>query len=42
VRQAIIDNDPYIFTHPELGAVAQARFDRIMAAFSRASQRTVV
>ena len=39
VRDAIIDNEPYIFTHPELGAVAQARFDRIMAAFERASQR---
>lgn len=39
VRDAIVDNEPYIFTHPELGAVAQARFDRIMAAFERASQR---
>jgi NADP-dependent 3-hydroxy acid dehydrogenase YdfG len=39
VRDAIVDNEPYIFTHPELGVVAQARFDRIMAAFERASQR---
>jgi len=39
VRDAIVDNEPYIFTHPELGAIAQARFDRIMAAFERASQR---
>jgi len=40
VRQAIIDNEPYIFTHPELAAVASARFERIMAAFERAGQRT--
>jgi NAD(P)-dependent dehydrogenase (short-subunit alcohol dehydrogenase family) len=40
VRDAIVDNESYIFTHPELAAVARARFDRIMAAFERASQRT--
>jgi NAD(P)-dependent dehydrogenase (short-subunit alcohol dehydrogenase family) len=40
VRDAIVDNEPYIFTHPELAAVASARFERIMAAFERAGQRT--
>ena len=40
VRDAVVDNEPYIFAHPELGTVAQARFDRIMAAFERAGQRT--
>jgi NAD(P)-dependent dehydrogenase (short-subunit alcohol dehydrogenase family) len=40
VRQAIIDNEPYIFTHPEYAAIASARFERILAAFERAGQRT--
>jgi NAD(P)-dependent dehydrogenase (short-subunit alcohol dehydrogenase family) len=39
VRDAIVDNEPYIFTHPELAVVASARFERIMAAFERAGQR---
>jgi NAD(P)-dependent dehydrogenase (short-subunit alcohol dehydrogenase family) len=40
VRQAIVDNEPYIFTHPEYETIARARFERILAAFDRAGQRT--
>jgi NAD(P)-dependent dehydrogenase (short-subunit alcohol dehydrogenase family) len=40
VRDAIVDNEPYIFTHPEYETIARARFERILAAFDRAGQRT--
>jgi NAD(P)-dependent dehydrogenase (short-subunit alcohol dehydrogenase family) len=39
VRQAIERNDLYIFTHPELGPAAKARFDAILAAFDEAASR---
>jgi hypothetical protein len=35
VVQAVKDNDLYIFTHPDLKAATQARFDRILAAFDK-------
>ena len=37
VRQGIVDNDLYIFTHPELKPIVRARFDRILAAFEKAA-----
>jgi NAD(P)-dependent dehydrogenase (short-subunit alcohol dehydrogenase family) len=38
VRRGILDDDLYIFTHPEFEAVFRARADRILAAFDRAGR----
>ena len=42
IRRAIEDDELYIFTHPEWGERARARFDRILEAFDRAAARTNV
>ena len=39
VRQAVIDEDLYIFTHPDTREIAQTRFDAILAAFDKCSAR---
>jgi NAD(P)-dependent dehydrogenase (short-subunit alcohol dehydrogenase family) len=39
VRRAVEDDELYIFTHPEWGSRAKARFDNILAAFERAKER---
>jgi NAD(P)-dependent dehydrogenase (short-subunit alcohol dehydrogenase family) len=37
VVEGVKDGDLYIFTHPEMKAATQARFDRIMAAFDKSA-----
>jgi NAD(P)-dependent dehydrogenase (short-subunit alcohol dehydrogenase family) len=39
VLLAIENNEPYIFTHPEMKAAVSARFDRILAAFDEVAIR---
>ncbi len=39
VRQAVIDDDLYIFTHPDTREIAETRFDAILAAFDKCAQR---
>jgi NAD(P)-dependent dehydrogenase (short-subunit alcohol dehydrogenase family) len=40
VRQAVIDDDLYIFTHPDTREIAQTRFDAILAAFDKCAARS--
>lgn len=42
VREAIEENEPYIFTHPEYEPIARARFERILASFERARTRSPI
>ena len=37
VLEGVRDNDLYIFTHPELRAVVEARFGRVLAAFDKSA-----
>ena len=37
VLEAVLDNDFYIFTHPEMRAAVEARFAAILAAFDKAA-----
>jgi NAD(P)-dependent dehydrogenase (short-subunit alcohol dehydrogenase family) len=37
VLEAVLDNDLYVFTHPELKAAVEARFANILAAFDKAA-----
>lgn len=37
VARAILDNDPYIFTHPDMRPLVEARFRRILEAFDKAA-----
>jgi NAD(P)-dependent dehydrogenase (short-subunit alcohol dehydrogenase family) len=39
VRHGILNDEPYIFTHPEFEPVVRARFERIMQSFQRAKER---
>lgn len=40
VRQAVIDDDLYIFTHRDTRETAQNRFDAIMAAYDKCEERS--
>lgn len=40
VRQAVLDDELYIFTHPDTQAAAQSRFDAILAAFAKCAERS--
>ena len=42
VVEAIRDNDLYIFTHPELKAATEARFQRILDAFDKSAKSPVI
>ena len=37
VLEAVTDNDLYVFTHPEMKAAVEARFQSILAAFDKSS-----
>ncbi|HLZ82712.1 MAG TPA: hypothetical protein VKQ54_04035, partial [Caulobacteraceae bacterium] len=37
VLEGVRDNDLYIFTHPELRPMVEARFERILAAFDKSA-----
>jgi NAD(P)-dependent dehydrogenase (short-subunit alcohol dehydrogenase family) len=39
VFEAVRDNDLYIFTHPDMRAFVEQRFERIMQGFDKAAQR---
>lgn len=39
VRQAVLDDDLYIFTHPDTRAIAEDRFRSILAAFDKCAAR---
>ena len=39
VRQAVLDDDLYIFTHPDTRALAEERFRSILAAFDKCAAR---
>lgn len=39
VRQAVLDDDPYIFTHPEIRVMAEKRFAAMMRCFDKAEER---
>ncbi len=39
VRQAVLDEDLYIFTHPETREIAETRFNAILAAFDKCANR---
>ncbi len=41
VRQAVLDDDLYIFTHPETREIAETRFNAILAAFDKCAVRGV-
>jgi hypothetical protein len=38
VVEAVKDNDLYIFTHPEMKAATEARFQRILDAFDKSAR----
>ncbi len=40
VRQAVIDDDLYIFTHPDTREIAEKRFAAILAAFDKCAARS--
>lgn len=37
VLEGVLDNDLYIFTHPEMRVAVEARFERILAAFDKSA-----
>jgi hypothetical protein len=39
VRQAVIDDDLYIFTHPDSRAAIETRYQAMMAAQEKAERR---
>jgi NAD(P)-dependent dehydrogenase (short-subunit alcohol dehydrogenase family) len=42
VRQAVLDDDLYIFTHPDTRAIAEERFQAILAAFDKCAARAAI